>query len=257
MKKTVEEKSVESISGAKNNEEETIEVTNDDRELDDKVENDANCDTPELEDSVPEHCQQEDTTQHDNDTAENDENKITVADSEQDEKDSTDATKEEEIKDDPKSEPCITKISLEEDKDMETLSKDVDSIYLSETETDLVVNNFEDIDINAESDENEDNMTTPSLGGIHVIKIDDSKYNNGKKVIEISKDFLDTSNSDCEDSDVNTTREDLEDSVDTAPTREFNPNKRNKIEIATTDESYEQEKKKDKEAKRQVYFFSY
>ena len=257
MKKTDEEKSVESISGAKKNEEETSEATNDDREVDDKVENDANCDTPELEDSVPENCQQEDTTQHDNDTAENNEDKITTADSEQDEKESTDATKEEEIKDDPKSEPCITKISLEEqeeDKDMETLSKDVDSIYLSETETDLVVNNFEDIDINAESDENEDNMTTPGLGGIHVIKIDDSKYNNGKKVIEISKDFLDTSNSDCEDSDVNTTREDLEDSVDTAPTREFNPTKRNKIEIATTDESYEQEKKKDKEAKRQVYF---
>lgn len=217
---------------------------------------DVNCDIPEPEDSVPDHCQQEVTPQHNKDDKPQDD-EVKIFDSEKDENEPTDATKEEEIKDDPKSEPCITKISLEEqeeDKDIDTLSKDIDSIYISE-KTDLVVNNFEDIDINAESDENEDNMTTPGLGGIHVIKIDDSKYNNGKKVIEITnQDFLDTSNSDCEESDVNTTREDIEDSVDTAPTREFNPIKRNKIEIATTDESYEQEKKKDKEAKRQVHF---
>ena len=34
--------------------------------------------------------------------------------------------------------------------------------------------------------------------------------------------------------------------------REFNPGKRNKIEIATTDDTYQHEKKKEKEAKRQV-----
>ena len=96
--------------------------------------------------------------------------------------------------DESKTEPAEEK-PLEENKQEEeihTLAKDVekvklnkdDSVYLSETETDLVVNNFEDIDINGEEDgEESEGENEHNGGGIHVIKLaDDVKYNNGKKV---------------------------------------------------------------------------
>ena len=78
-----------------------------------------------------------------------------------------------------------------EQEEIDTLAKDVenvklnreDSVYLSETETDLVVNNFEDIDIDGVDGEESEGENEQHTGGIHVIKLaDDVKYKNGKKV---------------------------------------------------------------------------
>ena len=111
---------------------------------------------------------------------------------------------------------------------------------------------FEEINIDEDQE--------PESKEIHVINIEKTppKYVNGKKVIEISADFLNITTSDC-DSDVNTTRDENDaqdvDELDTAATRKMagsTDGKKKKIEIATTDDSYESEVKKDKSAKRQV-----
>ncbi len=111
---------------------------------------------------------------------------------------------------------------------------------------------FEEINIDEDQE--------PEPKEIHVINLEKTppKFVNGKKVIEISTDFLDITTSDCE-SDMNTTRDENDthdgDELDTAATRKMagtSDVKKKKIEIATTDDSYENEVKKDKSAKRQV-----
>ena len=110
-------------------------------------------------------------------------------------------------------------------------------------------------------------MPDTKINTISTIQLDNEEMGHGgKKVIEVSKEFHEISISDTEESDFNTTNDDIGDEAeatveetDAAPTRRLNlpaSTVKKKIEIATTlDHNMDQENVRDDKdgAKRQTF----
>ena len=156
--------------------------------------------------------------------------------------------------------------TVEEVKGIETSEREIElepekSKVESKTESEAKT---EDTPVSSDKEESED-LPDTKINTISTIQLDNEDMGHGgKKIIEVSKEFHEISISDTEESDFNTTNDDIADDAgatveetDAAPTRRVNlpaSTVKKKIEIATTLDMDPETVRDDKDgAKRQTF----